>query len=83
MTETRWNEVALTKLSNVVGREQAEEVYAATMRDLDLESLRSPNDLFIFAQHVKKLEGFVGAVGALLSVHAVIHGASAKLNDSR
>lgn len=82
MTESRWNDVALAKLSNVVGKEHAEEVHSATLLALGLESLGSVDDLFSFAQRVKKLEGFVGAVGALLGVHAVMHGASSKLTGS-
>lgn len=79
MTESRWNDVALTKLSNVIGKANAEEVYAETLQALALESLHSADDLLRFAQHVREREGFVGAVGALLSVHAVMHGAKTKL----
>jgi hypothetical protein len=77
VTAARWTAVALEKLSNVVGRERAEEVLATTLLELGVDDLRSANDLYAFAQRVKRMEGFVGAVGALLSVHAVIHGAVA------
>jgi hypothetical protein len=82
MTQLPWSEVALAKLSHVVGRAKAEEVFEATMRDLGLVELRSADDLYNFAQRVIKLDGFVGAVGALLSVHAVIHGATASSKDA-
>ena len=75
MTASRWNDVALAKLSNVLGSAQGEEVYVETLRALVLDSLGSADDLFRFAQLVKERHGFAGAVGALLSVHAVIHGA--------
>lgn len=82
MTPSRWDEVALEKLSNVVGSARAEEVFARTLRDLNLDQLRSADDLYSFAQQVRKLEGFVGAVGALLSVHAVIQGAGPPRNTA-
>lgn len=78
MNESRWNDVALAKLSNVLGNDKAREVHAAGLRIVDLEELRSPDDLYRFAQHVMTLGGFAGTVGALLSVHAVIHGAADK-----
>lgn len=78
MTASRWNDVALAKLSNVLGSAQAEEVYVETLRALVLDSLGSADDLFRFAQLVKQRAGFAGAVGALLGVHAVIHGARSK-----
>lgn len=78
MTATRWNEVAIAKLSNVLGSAQGEEVYVETLRALVLDTLGSADDLFRFAQLVKERDGFAGAVGALLSVHAVMHGAKPK-----
>lgn len=78
MTASRWNEVALAKLSNVLGSALGEEVYVETLRALVLDSLGSADDLFRFAQLVKERDGFAGAVGALLSVHAVMHGAGSK-----
>ena len=78
MTSSQWNEVALAKLSNVLGSAQGEEVYVETLRALVLDNLGSADDLFRFAQLVKQRDGFVGAVGALLSVHAVMHGATSR-----
>lgn len=76
MTPSSWSEVALAKLSNVLGKAKGEEVFAATLRELGLVQLSSADDLYVFAQQVIKLGGFAGAVGALLSVHSVIHGAT-------
>jgi hypothetical protein len=75
MTSSPWREVALAKLSSVVGSERAAEVFAATLLEIGLDDLSSVDDLYRFAESVGRREGFVGAVGALLSVHAVIHGA--------
>lgn len=73
-----WDRVALAKLSAVLGEARAAEVFASVLRELSLTTLGSADDLYAFAQHVSKKEGFVGALGALLSVHAVIHGATAQ-----
>jgi len=75
MTESRWNDVALAKLTNVLGNIKARDIHAAALRAIELDNLRSPNDLYRFAQHVMTLGGFAGTVGTLLSVHAVVHGA--------
>lgn len=82
MTDCPWNDVALAKLSAVVGRVKAEETMASALRELELESLGSVNDLYRFAKCLGQKGGFVAAVGGLLSVHAVIHGATERLSDA-
>ncbi len=73
---TRWDLVALQKLTSVLGAKLGEQVYVETLRELLRERLETPNDLYRFAQRVAKRGGFIGAVGGLLTVHSVIHGAA-------
>lgn len=76
MERSRWDLAALQKLTRVLGETMAEDVFAATLREIGLSRLETANDLYRFAQQVIKMGGFVGAVGGLLSVHSVIHGAT-------
>lgn len=73
---TSWDKVAREKLCSVLGREHGEAVMAQVMKQLGLTTLATPDDLYRFAQHVAQLDGFTAAVGALLSLHAIMHGAS-------
>lgn len=73
---TSWEKIAREKLCSVLGREQGEAVMAQVMKELGLTALATPDDLHRFAQHVARREGFTAAVGALLSLHAVMNGAS-------
>lgn len=77
-----WNDVALKKLSNVVGKAKAEAVMTSTLRDVGLSALESPDDLYKFAMRLTGLGGFVAAVGGLLCVHDVIHGATERPSDA-
>lgn len=54
---------------------------ASTLRDLSLDSLGSADDLYRFAKRLTAQQGFAAAVGGLLRVHAVIHGASERTSD--
>jgi hypothetical protein len=74
--ETRWEQVARAKLSHVLGREQGAAVMVRVMEQHHLPTLATAEDLYQFAQHVSRLDGFASAVGALLSLHAVMNGAS-------
>ncbi|GAC1353155.1 MAG: hypothetical protein NVSMB1_23600 [Polyangiales bacterium] len=72
----------MVKLANVLGRAKAEDTMAAVLSALGLESLESPNDLYRFAaQLCRQGDGFVAAVGGLLGVHAVIHGATERASE--
>jgi hypothetical protein len=75
MTLSRWDEAAMGKLTRVLGRETGMDVYTQALHTLGMAQLASADDLHRFAQHVAGLGGFAGAVGGLLSVHSVIHGA--------
>ncbi len=72
-----WNEVAHAKLSAVVGEEKAGALMRALLHELNVDALTSADDLYRFGQRLSAKGGFAGAVGGLLSVHAVIRGAAA------
>ena len=72
---TAWHDVALDKLTRVLGKNRARTLMADTLREADLVSLDSPRDLQRFARILIEAGGFAGAVGGLLSVHAVMYGA--------
>ncbi len=70
-----WHEVALAKLTRVLGAERGAHEMRATLHEIGLTTLSSAEDLHAFAQAFVARGGFAGAVGGLLSVHAVMHGA--------
>ncbi len=65
------------KLAAVVGDSKADALMAGVLGELHLPTLQSADDLYRFASRLASVGGFAGAVGGLLSVHAVMHGASA------
>ncbi len=67
-------ELALSKMSNVLGDERAKELYQRIMSESGL-ALRSADELFAFGRELAKLGGFEAAVGAMLQVSAVMRGA--------
>ena len=71
----RWHDVALAKLTAVLGAPAAIEHVADGLGALGLEKISTVDELQRFAQHLSTKGGFAGAVGGLLSVHATIHGA--------
>jgi hypothetical protein len=71
------HELALTKMSRVLGEERARRLASQILAHLCIE-LRTPDDLHAFAAELQKLGGFEGAVGAMLSVRAVMNGAAIK-----
>jgi hypothetical protein len=68
---TDWNAVALAKLTKVLGAERGRRAMTEALQALALASL----DLYRFARHLVAGGGFAGAVGGLLRLHAVMHGA--------
>jgi hypothetical protein len=80
---TDWNAVALGKLTKVLGAERGNRAMTEALRALTLDSLTSADDLYRFARHLAAGGGFVGAVGGLLSLHAVMHGARGAEPPSR
>lgn len=72
-----WERVALEKLIRVLGERPGRALYAEGLLALGLDAVTSPQELHRLAQWLTRQPGFAATVGGLLSVHAVIHGASA------
>jgi hypothetical protein len=68
-------QLALQKMSAVLGADRARQLQQRILDDLRLE-LRSPQDLLRFSEALSRLGGFEGAVGAMLGVTAIMRGAS-------
>lgn len=71
-----WHAVAVTKLAAVLGAGQGEYALKEAMRAAQLQHIASAADLHRVAQALSAMGGFAGAVGGLLSVHAVLYGAN-------
>jgi len=69
-------QLALDKLTRVLGAEQGKRAFAQTLIAVGLTDLRTPNELYTFGEHLSKQGGFQAAVGRLLTVAAVIRGAN-------
>jgi hypothetical protein len=70
------DELALGKLTRVLGESGGQRVFDETLADVGLTKIGSANDLYVFAGALTRRSGFEGAVGGLLSVAAVMRGAS-------
>lgn len=70
-------QLALRKMSSVLGDERARQIMERILTDQNA-TLVTADDLFRFASHLSKMGGFEGAVGAMLSVTAVLRGASGR-----
>lgn len=76
-TRTEWDELASTKLVRVLGAAEGEAVFQRTLGTLRLAHLQSADHLYQFAQLLKGETAIIAAVGAMLSLSAVIKGADA------
>lgn len=76
-SDTTYRELAATKLAKLVGPERAPQLVASVCERASLRSLDSPDDLLRFADALGEEGGFVGALGALLRVRAILDGAKA------
>lgn len=70
-----WNALAFEKLRKVLGEERARSAMQRALQLTEIDSLRSADDLYRFAQELTAMPGFVRAVGGMLSLHAVMAGA--------
>lgn len=73
---TELQQLALQKMSAVLGHDHARTLMQRTMRALALERIRTPQELMRFSEALQEHGGFVAAVGAMLGVAAVLRGAS-------
>ena len=70
---TNWHEVALAKLTSVMGPTVGQHLASSVLEELCLESLSSPTELRRFATALQTRGGFASAVGALLTLHAAMY----------
>jgi hypothetical protein len=68
--------LALEKLTRVLGAETAQRVYAQTLVAARLTDIQTPDELYVFGEQLSTQGGFEAALGRLLTVAAVIRGAS-------
>ena len=71
------HELALSKMSRVLGEQRAYRLASEILERLGIH-LDTADDLHAFATELSKLGGFEGAVGAMLSVRALMNGAAIK-----
>ena len=77
-----WDELARTKLIRVLGASEGEIVFTRTLTKLGKYKLRTPSDVYLFAQILKHETSVIAAVGSMLALTAVIRGADpAKLDE--
>lgn len=79
---TSWDEVALGKLSRVLGSSAGQKLAVAILGKMGSSSLQSADDLHRFGQLLAEEPGFAAAVGGLLIVHATLHGGNGTLRDA-
>lgn len=75
---SEYMDLARTKLEKVLGAEEGRAMFSRTLRESSLESINSPDDLYTFSQQLAKQSGFASAIAAMLSLTAVLRGASAR-----
>lgn len=68
--------LAREKLARVLGPERGARVFEATLAATKVAVLHTPDDLYRFAEHLTKSGGIESAVAGLLSVAAVMRGAT-------
>lgn len=78
---TAWNDVAIAKLTRVLGEKPGRDLMTATLGTLGVEEISSADQLRDFAMVLSSKGGFAAALGALLSVHAATYGAPASTPD--
>ena len=74
--EINFHDLALEKMSSVLGASRAHQLLAQVLADTELQ-ITTADELHAFSRELARLPGFEGAVGGMLSVQAVLHGAVA------
>ena len=67
---------AFEKLTRVLGATHGRGVFDETLAAAGLTAIRTPDDLYAFGARLSKRSGFEAAIGSLLTVAAVLRGAS-------
>ncbi len=73
------DEVAVGKLTRVLGTVAGQRVFEETLNSLHLATLATPDDLFAFGVALTRRKGFESAVGGLITVAAVLRGAAGQV----
>jgi hypothetical protein len=71
-------ELALGRLSRVLGNATARRVFDDALAEVGLKRIQTPDELYALSGALSRRGGFEGAVGGLLAVAAVLRGASRK-----
>lgn len=74
---SEYHALALTKMTRILGAERARQLMSELLERLGI-TLETADDLLQFSNELSKLGGFEGAVGAMLSVRALMNGAGTK-----
>jgi hypothetical protein len=74
--ESDFARFALEKLTRVFGAEQARRLFDQTLAEAQLTGIRTPEELYTFGDVLSKHGGFEAAAGRMLTVAAVLRGAS-------
>lgn len=78
---TAWNDVAVAKLTRVLGEKPGRDLMTTTLATLGIAEITSADQLRDFAKILAGNGGFAAALGALLSVHAATYGAPTSRPD--
>lgn len=76
-TDENWNELAHSKMVRILGNVEADQLMVRTLSRMGVDALTSADDLHRFAKELTESGGIAGAVGAMLSLTAVLRGAAA------
>lgn len=74
-SDSEFDRLAREKMTRVLGESRAAQLYAEILAEIGRDSLESADDLLAFARALSGRGAFEGAVGAMLSVQAVMKGA--------
>lgn len=76
--DPEFSNLALEKMERVLGGARATHLFSEILTEIGLEELSSADDLLLFSRALSGRGAFEGAVGAMLSVQAVMRGAKSE-----
>lgn len=76
LAQSKLHELALTKMVRILGEQRARQLMGEILASLNIV-IEDADDMLQFAAELSRRPGFEGAVGAMLSVQAIMHGARA------
>ena len=76
--DLEFSKLAQEKMARVLGQARATALFAEILAEIGLASIASADDLLLFARALSDRGAFEGAVGAMLSVQAVMRGAKSE-----